>query len=886
MYENFVSTDIFYNDDNITICGSDHSCKNRCGSWSGTVDCKCDLACKGFGDCCYDFDSYCGNHTVKQRNDRLAFPKKVPAEDYTCFGTVYFRSMFYMVTKCLGSLEDVRNITTSQCENMVLDVDDLLACTPVFDSEGVVYKNVFCALCSDVPISEVTSWSLQIDKDYFKMNGTNRTATSMDSVGRYRFNSDRGKILIEPPETGHIGYPRWCTKYQEPFCKDLLNYTSTFFAPLVKQNIFTGEVFYYHNPLVHKCVFQDITSIRDLCSIMLFNCYDSQTKYDVCLGLSNSRTGDKSTYITLLFDFSNSYSLGMEDVGQSCTKPGEIFDIFLKKCRFLGCPADHKLHDNICEDHQSFAVRTCIMDIGNVQWPYDSVYLYKSPENMFDVFLSANGVLGALFLKIMLQEKLLLESMASSHNLICNVTSFVIGVRTVEEPECRKPSSFLQPFNLPVTYTPFFVYQHQPTLDEVYQETLVTQNCWKRYESDLRCDLANLESEEFEIIDHATILHNASGMLITIDNLKVNMDGTIEVCEDDFSISKNLIVSGTHTVGSVLSVGLLLVTLAIHIGISNLRTLIRICLLNIIAGLLVINVVLFFNDKLSSFLCMICSILSHFAWIYTFTWATNVFSIVVQTWGNKQQLLHMQQKKSKYLALYTVTSWVFPWVVIIASVFLYHCKCIGNLIFRYGEVHFCWISIGEATKFVLGIPIGVLLLLDVLILIMAKLDFSKRNPSSNSRGICGVSPPADYLAAITCKERKVNGKKKEEKEKKEEREEGERKTERTEKRTGEGGTKQLFLSLHGVALIGFLHFLLRNALLELLFPLTLYMESLFIFGAFVPFRKIIKMLQLRVRNYFHRCRADTLENRVYANYNVNDVEQPHMMRRLDNILRK
>jgi hypothetical protein len=55
--------------------GGPKSCDGKCGGPSADKSCYCDGACKGYGDCCQDYDQFCGERTpasgqcVKNSND-------------------------------------------------------------------------------------------------------------------------------------------------------------------------------------------------------------------------------------------------------------------------------------------------------------------------------------------------------------------------------------------------------------------------------------------------------------------------------------------------------------------------------------------------------------------------------------------------------------------------------------------------------------------------------------------------------------------------------------------------------------------------------------------------------------------------------------------------
>ncbi|XP_019625082.1 PREDICTED: uncharacterized protein LOC109470559 [Branchiostoma belcheri] len=132
------------------------SCAGRClhrAEVPHTQTCHCDSHCVIFNDCCLDFTETCGNLTGPQLPAALSFDC-VP-------GNEFFGSPYWMVTSCPDSWTD--DVTRSACVEAPpdpADLDNVLSLVPVSDSKSEVgtYRNVFCAVCNSVPLSQVVFW--------------------------------------------------------------------------------------------------------------------------------------------------------------------------------------------------------------------------------------------------------------------------------------------------------------------------------------------------------------------------------------------------------------------------------------------------------------------------------------------------------------------------------------------------------------------------------------------------------------------------------------------------------------------------------------------------------------------------------------------------------
>ncbi|XP_033104035.1 uncharacterized protein LOC117106729 isoform X2 [Anneissia japonica] len=138
----------------VEVCAATHLCQpnNRCGDApSDAEECGCDSACEYYGDCCYDYWSVC--NSPEPNPSAATFDS-----EFKCMtGDGYFKEGYYTVSYC-GDDSTVDVDTIDKCENP--GSGDILLTILVSDTNDNIYKNVYCALCNGVPISDVTAWEV------------------------------------------------------------------------------------------------------------------------------------------------------------------------------------------------------------------------------------------------------------------------------------------------------------------------------------------------------------------------------------------------------------------------------------------------------------------------------------------------------------------------------------------------------------------------------------------------------------------------------------------------------------------------------------------------------------------------------------------------------
>ena len=117
---------------------------------SGFVTCQCDEFCTKFNDCCSDYSH------VGYPNSSLAAASDQTDKLFISCESIQFPQQshpgmgVYVVISCLANHEDTDY--SHQCRG-----SGQLAFIPV-ESHGIVYRNVYCALCNDIPPEDITPW--------------------------------------------------------------------------------------------------------------------------------------------------------------------------------------------------------------------------------------------------------------------------------------------------------------------------------------------------------------------------------------------------------------------------------------------------------------------------------------------------------------------------------------------------------------------------------------------------------------------------------------------------------------------------------------------------------------------------------------------------------
>ena len=122
--------------------------------------CHCDPYCFYFKDCCIDYLNECRTdlvddafHEATEGIDPSQFSCEQPA------GNPRYNDKYWMVSQC-----DVRcskKEMKAKCEGQAVD-EDKLTSIPVEYLKSITFKNVYCAVCNNKNISDITPWKIDL----------------------------------------------------------------------------------------------------------------------------------------------------------------------------------------------------------------------------------------------------------------------------------------------------------------------------------------------------------------------------------------------------------------------------------------------------------------------------------------------------------------------------------------------------------------------------------------------------------------------------------------------------------------------------------------------------------------------------------------------------
>ena len=130
------------------------SCENRCNH-SDEHTCKCDAECEVFGDCCVDFKTHCHVDLEKYTSLHDAVDQKI----LSVCTTVYHNDIAevgYMISKCPASWTEP--IIRSRCSSHSINMH-------VYDINGYNYRNIYCALCHNRTLEDISFWDVDDNLD-------------------------------------------------------------------------------------------------------------------------------------------------------------------------------------------------------------------------------------------------------------------------------------------------------------------------------------------------------------------------------------------------------------------------------------------------------------------------------------------------------------------------------------------------------------------------------------------------------------------------------------------------------------------------------------------------------------------------------------------------
>lgn len=340
----FQSTEVNISGEDVLLCGSKHTCTNRCGDWQQKEGCQCDRLCREFNDCCVDYDDVCETVEESDWPEKNQFSTFYRPDEYSCISGVedYGSSQLFAVAKCpsVGVGEGTRRL----CEGK-LNLTDVMTTIPVVDSKNNTFKNIFCAICHGYDVDDVFAWDLV----------AHYVASQIYHLPFHEI------FDVAIPEGNHFvpqPHPwqryRWCSTniLSGDLCNPEYRNTSSgrrcdqYYAPIVISYAYDKPTF--KNPDCRKCEgsvnYRDPPMEAGYCSPGPWKCIGpGSLPCQVLLPLSRN----PDAFDSVQFSYSK-LAIYEEKSSHSCSSEGLVYDPFLDTCRILKCTEYHQLVEGTC----------------------------------------------------------------------------------------------------------------------------------------------------------------------------------------------------------------------------------------------------------------------------------------------------------------------------------------------------------------------------------------------------------------------------------------------------------------------------------------------------------------------------------------------------------
>ncbi|XP_071816603.1 uncharacterized protein [Apostichopus japonicus] len=748
-------------------CSDDYSCPSQCTPVKkASKSCSCHFACHLFGDCCYNAEEYatkCDNSTQK---DRLRYRNQITrySQYFQCFAPW---QKYWMVSKCPTSWKghDLCSRHTAPENYLNLTVNDIeLTNIPASSNEGILFRNIFCAVCHAVEIENIILWEIQMEC-YAQVTFESGNLTLHEIIQNHTDQCVEVKVIQPPNLFEHQQFFEVpCTKEDARYiqidtCRSDYKHSSIekscheIYAPILHNNS------WFKNKYCVECNLSE----EDMNLINLTSICDAQAVYDDFIGGLTSMT----------------YTLNLKPslVDQQITcKEGQVFDPFKSRCISLNCRDGFKLFSKSCVKVQQLRkdLPLCGKIAMNVTINFTGNSILNTCNTLINLFetydvihnesirdrqhlCTQNNLDGIFQIRSSFKVDLfnvgkipfvnfipckghLMEDCKAFHRIItelsceyteaepCNHSKFDSnhtssdGIRSIDE----LPSILHKVYKVTVTFQ-----KNNDDYDD-FERNLFIQNCIPPSDTSagLNCPMITLNQSLFRPLpnDSKTLLYIMDDKIIlTQDQYRYAESGQILICNIfdktgkryhivtffQYSMAQAII----STAGLSISVFALMFSLITYVVFPTLRQqagniltmLLFITLMSAQISLLIIRV-----PTKSPVICAILAGLGHYLWLATFTTTSVLGYKLTRTFQNGNFENESKKPSCRLVIWHILPCLLLPAIFCLALLIL---KSLDLITFGYGNELVCWISGPSVNIYGFAAPVGICLLLNMIFFI-------------------------------------------------------------------------------------------------------------------------------------------------------------------------
>ena len=742
------------------LMDSTTSCKTRCNH-NDTHTCKCDAECEVFGDCCVDFKTHC--HANYE--DIPSIHDAVVQKNLSVCTTDYHyhkADTGWIFSKCPSSWTE--HLLRSRCSSHSINMH-------VYDRNGYNYRNIYCALCHNRTIKDISFWDADDSLDLAK--GCPTDLTVIDDMIKRQIHTIRGRIF------------RKCfvsNQCHQTFSNlTIKNACSSYVYPLFE----CLKVISYRNPHCSLCSQIEGQILVKTCAL------GSETGF-LAQDLWDFRTPARSTTSSSI----------------RCSL-GEIADPVLQTCRPIICATGNilvagkcVLDNNTesvdlvgsldCEEQVTLiilrgrrTVLTCVDAELKRHVKVNETHAFKHQASLGDdmwIAYKFNDESANKILKTIKNESHSNMYILQDLLINCNINETeIISVCSQKTDECSgkwisgSPSDFrriIEFENITDVYLKDTIYFQADI--KVYSLNYYSQHrthnsyevmlfCAHIIDSPfLDCPMITLSRKEY-YVNMSSLYYR--DIKFETNEYTILSNGDAYVClnviENQPKLSSKLskryrFVSGAldtvHFLFSCLSILSLFGTLVTYVKFKQLQNLQGTGVMCLSLALMFANVFTVLSDKipLSGSVCIAFAAITHYFWLAAFTWMTIISTIMIDTFVFNPAKPSRKSTISFSMAL--LAGWGTPFLIILFLLFLHFCEsCFTSDIIIYDGDLTCWLATSTINLYAFGVPVVFSLTTNLVLITITLISLRKARQTSNRLQQKRKKEEAWKEAVVLCK---------------------------------------------------------------------------------------------------------------------------------------
>ncbi|XP_038052418.1 uncharacterized protein LOC119725129 [Patiria miniata] len=723
------------------LCGSKQLCGQECHQQINPLPdsadvfhyCQCDDACVLFDDCCYDYANVCDR--TPPSLERGGFTTDwfgcvwIPGSQFTHIG-------FVVVERCPEDWRDEG--TRALCEKPI-NVTDVIGSIPVYDDQGVDFKNIFCALCNRRSLARLSRW------DIFGSDNVISSTANLYHPSLNQTLPTKG-WAVTPPK-GHTEI-RKCPAHVIDTClvdfrgTDMETACRAYYAPVRTDR----ENIRYRNPHCAMCngkILEPDNSCMD--HVCTETC--EPVPWGHCMGVCSPY--DDFFTIEVLFDFTSSSSIN----GRSCLE-GQIYDPFLERCRVLTCAAGYRINGDECVAYTpadppiNGSMETSAIECwakrlgkdttgGQALMAGQTIILEDPDAGQLSALVLLTSFRGALDVEASFDgAHESIDNTTTLPGLLCNISTLSIFV-----PFGLRASSTCQTVNGNETFEGYVgnlleVIRFQGIKDKgEYTKKRASPLCLKV--ANLNCSsLLTLNGSEYTILADEILQVTVSGIRIPTAEYVRFPDDSAVTCSFTGPLPEGLepkIRRAISFAGSCLSLLALAATFVTYCVFPEIRNTAGKSTMNLVVALFVAILLFLLTGYLrqSRAACVSGAVGAHFAWLAAFCWMTVLSVSVARTLASKVTIPHRGRGIDRSLVTYMCLAWGIPLIIVTICLALQFCNC-TSLPTIYAERNICWITDATVRVVVFLVPVAVSLVLNITTYIFTVINFRRNRQASKA----------------------------------------------------------------------------------------------------------------------------------------------------------